>query len=118
VPARVPIRRRWTGVALTGAGEKALCAGGDIKHRTASGDNELSITCRDEVETLHHMIRDIPKPVIPAVNGFSIGDGHVLHFVCDLMIAADTARFGHRAWGRLLRPRLRHGVPVPATPEG
>ena len=44
--------------------------------------------------TLHRVIRDIPKPVIAAVNGFAIGGGHVLHVLCDLTIAADSAKFG------------------------
>jgi 2-ketocyclohexanecarboxyl-CoA hydrolase len=46
------------------------------------------------VETLHRLIREIPKPVIAAVNGYAIGGGHVLHVLCDLTIAADTAVFG------------------------
>ena len=47
-----------------------------------------------EVDTLHRVIRDVPKPVIAAVNGFAIGGGHVLHVLCDLTIAAETAVFG------------------------
>ena len=43
---------------------------------------------------LHRLIRDVPKPVIAAVNGLAIGGGHVLHVLCDLSIAAEHARFG------------------------
>jgi 2-ketocyclohexanecarboxyl-CoA hydrolase len=46
------------------------------------------------VENLHRLIREIPKPVIAAVSGYAIGGGHVLHVLCDLTIAADTAVFG------------------------
>jgi naphthoate synthase len=40
------------------------------------------------------MLRDITKPVIAAVNGWAIGGGHILHVICDISIAADTAKFG------------------------
>lgn len=81
-------------VALTGAGDKAFCAGGDQKQRQETGDYGPSETGLFEVETLHRVIRDIPKPVIAAVNGVAVGGGHVLHVLCDLTIAADSARFG------------------------
>ncbi len=81
-------------VALTGAGEKAFCAGGDQKQRQETGDYGPTETGLFEVEALHRLIRDIPKPVIAAVNGVAIGGGHVLHILCDLTIAADHARFG------------------------
>jgi len=76
------------GVAvLTGAGDKAFCSGGDQKEHVAGP--ELM-----EVAALHGIIRAIPKPVIAMVNGYAIGGGHVLHVVCDLSVAADTAVFG------------------------
>ena len=81
-------------VALTGAGEKAFCAGGDQKQRQETGDYGPSETGIFEVDTLHRTLREIPKPVIAAVNGVAIGGGHVLHVICDLTIAAEHARFG------------------------
>jgi 2-ketocyclohexanecarboxyl-CoA hydrolase len=87
---------RWdpaVGVAvLTGAGDRAFCAGGDQKERGQGGyaTDERPM----DVEALHSAIRHIPKPVIAMVNGFAIGGGHVLHVLCDLSIAADTAVFG------------------------
>jgi len=81
-------------LALTGAGDKAFCAGGDQKQRQETGDYGPTETGLFEVETLHRVIRDVPKPVIAAVNGVAIGGGHVLHVLCDLTIAAEDARFG------------------------
>ncbi|MDQ6771574.1 MAG: enoyl-CoA hydratase-related protein [Candidatus Dormibacteraeota bacterium] len=81
-------------VALTGAGDRAFCAGGDQKQRQETGNYGPTESGLFEVEQLHRLIRDIPKPVIAAVNGFAIGGGHVLQVLCDLTIAADHARFG------------------------
>jgi len=81
-------------VCLTGAGERAFSTGGDQKQRAETGDYGPSESGLFEVETLHRLIREIPKPVIAAVNGYAIGGGHVLHVLCDLSIAADTAVFG------------------------
>ena len=79
-------------VVLTGAGDKAFCSGGDQKER---GEGGYAADARPmDVEALHSAIRHIPKPVIAMVNGFAIGGGHVLHVLCDLSIAADTAVFG------------------------
>jgi naphthoate synthase len=92
-------KRAWTDravgvVALTGAGDRAFCAGGDQKQREETGDYGPSESGLFEIETLHRVIRDVPKPVLAAVNGLAIGGGHVLHVVCDLTIAAEHARFG------------------------
>jgi 2-ketocyclohexanecarboxyl-CoA hydrolase len=81
-------------VALTGSGDRAFCTGGDQKQRAQSGDYGPSESGLFEIESLHRVIRDIPKPVIAAVNGLAIGGGHVLHVICDLSIAAEHARFG------------------------
>lgn len=81
-------------IILTGAGDKAFCTGGDVKQRAETGDYGPSETGMLEIGQLHKLIRDTPKPVIAAVNGAAIGGGHVLHVLCDITIAADTARFG------------------------
>lgn len=81
-------------VALTGAGDKAFCAGGDQKQREETGDYGPSESGLFEVEMLHRLIRDIPKPVIAAVNGVAVGGGHVLHVLCDITLAAEHATFG------------------------
>jgi naphthoate synthase len=81
-------------VVLTGAGDKAFCAGGDVKERAETGGYGETEWGTFEIERLHRMIRDIPKPVIAAVNGVAVGGGHVLHVLCDLTVAAEHARFG------------------------
>ena len=81
-------------VVLTGAGDRAFCAGGDQKQRAETGDYGPTESGLFEIERLHRLIRAIPKPVIAAVNGFAIGGGHVLHVLCDLTVASETAKFG------------------------
>ena len=93
------LKRAWSDpavgvVCLTGAGERAFCAGGDQKQRGETGDYGPSSTGLFEIEYLHRLIRELPKPLIAAVNGFAIGGGHVLHVLCDLTIAAEHAEFG------------------------
>ena len=93
------MKRAWASgdvgvVCITGAGERAFCTGGDQKQRAETGDYGPSESGLFEVETLHRLIREIPKPVIAAVNGYAIGGGHVLHVLCDLSIASDNAVFG------------------------
>ncbi|MDQ3112587.1 MAG: enoyl-CoA hydratase-related protein [Actinomycetota bacterium] len=86
--------QRVAAVILTGAGGRAFCAGGDVKERAETGSYGETEWGLFEIERLHRMIRDIPKPVIAAVNGVAVGGGHVLHVLCDLSIAAEHARFG------------------------
>jgi dihydroxynaphthoic acid synthetase len=81
-------------VILTGAGDKAFCTGGDVKQRAETGDYGPTESGMFEIGYLHRLIRDIPKPVIAAVNGLAVGGGHVLHVLCDISIASETARFG------------------------
>ena len=86
--------RQVQSVILTGAGDKAFCTGGDVKQRAETGDYGPSESGMFEIGNLHKVIRDIPKPVIAAVNGVAVGGGHVLHVLCDVSLASETARFG------------------------
>ena len=93
------MKRAWADgavgvVCITGAGERAFCTGGDQKQRAETGDYGPSESGLFEVEYLHRLIREIPKPVIAAVNGYAIGGGHVRHVLCDISIASETAQFG------------------------
>jgi dihydroxynaphthoic acid synthetase len=95
----IALRNAWADdevrcVILTGAGDKAFSTGGDVKQRAETGDYGPTESGMFEIDYLHKVIRSIPKPVIAAVNGLAIGGGHVLHVVCDVSIAAETARFG------------------------
>jgi dihydroxynaphthoic acid synthetase len=81
-------------IILTGAGDRAFCTGGDVKQRAETGDYGPTESGLFEIGYLHRLIRDVPKPVIAAVNGVAVGGGHVLHVLCDLSIASETARFG------------------------
>jgi dihydroxynaphthoic acid synthetase len=81
-------------IILTGAGDRAFCTGGDVKQRAETGDYGPTESGLFEIGYLHKLIRDVPKPVIAAVNGVAVGGGHVLHVLCDLTIASETARFG------------------------
>lgn len=79
-------------VVLTGAGDKAFCTGGDTKEAAQAGGYSKDIGYWHA--DVHRRIRNIPKPVIAAVNGYAIGGGHILHLICDLTIASENARFG------------------------
>ncbi len=77
-------------VVFTGAGDKAFCTGGDAKEAKA-GYRKGMLEKDLRVKTL---IREMPKPVIAAVNGYAIGGGQVYQQICDLSIASENAIFG------------------------
>jgi len=79
-------------IVLAGAGEKALCTGGDQSAHDGNYDGRGTIGL--PMEELHTAIRDVPKPVIARVQGFAIGGGNVLCTICDLTICSEKAIFG------------------------
>ncbi|MDO8187816.1 enoyl-CoA hydratase-related protein [Conexibacter sp. JD483] len=77
-------------LVLTGAGEKAFCAGGDLKEMS---QNAMQVPPPDFLPYLQRTVRT-DKPVIAAVNGVAFAGGFLLAQMCDLVIAAEHATFG------------------------
>ncbi|MFZ1741371.1 MAG: enoyl-CoA hydratase-related protein [Pontixanthobacter sp.] len=75
---------------LTGAGEKAFCAGGDLKEMVETG---LQIPPRDMFPVPYESI-NLSKPTIAAVNGVAFAGGWMISQACDLCVASTTAKFG------------------------
>ncbi|MGY1815508.1 enoyl-CoA hydratase-related protein [Blastococcus sp. SYSU D00820] len=73
---------------LTGTGDRFFCIGGEHDPLTSLDQSQVL-----PIIDVYQAIDTISKPVVAAVNGFAVGGGNVLHTVCDLSIASETAVF-------------------------
>ena len=83
-------------VLLTGAGDRAFCAGGDVAAFAAAGETGLPLLLQRMTGALHLAVSRFAwmrAPVIAAVNGVAAGAGLSLVAAADLVVAADSARF-------------------------
>jgi len=108
VPAKQSLGRIWREaeadpkckvLVISGAGEKAFCAGSDIKEMQATGQMA-------DTETLMNAIpgigSELSKPVVAALHGFTVGMGFTLAIHCDFRVATPSARFSF--------PEVKHGM--------
>ncbi|MBI4506533.1 MAG: enoyl-CoA hydratase/isomerase family protein [Chloroflexi bacterium] len=86
----------WVAI-VSGAGQKAFCAGHDLK-----GEERLEEAIFKEPPSLHYGGIELYKPIIAAVHGYCLGGGMSLALGCDIRIAADDAQFGY--------PQAKYGL--------
>lgn len=82
-------------LVITGAGDKAFCAGADIKERSGTDPTAAEFVARQrETVALFSRIAELRIPTIAALNGVAVGGGAEIALACDFRIAAAGARFG------------------------
>jgi enoyl-CoA hydratase/carnithine racemase len=80
-------------VVLTGAGDRAFCAGADLRERGRFDDHGWFVQ-REVFRRAFGSVRRCPLPTVAAVFGFALGGGCELALSCDLVVAADDATLG------------------------
>lgn len=108
-------------IVVTGAGEKAFCAGGDL----AGGFFDAPIAQhrqRGGLAELFRLFRSCGLPVVARVNGHALAGGFGLAAACDIVVAVDTATFGTPEiqvglWPMMISAVLRRSMPEKAALE-
>lgn len=80
-------------VILTASGDKAFCAGADLKERKGMTEQEVKRAVRLIGATVNQ-VEQLPQPVIAAINGVAFGGGLELALACDIRVASEQAKMG------------------------
>ncbi len=80
-------------IVITGAGEKAFCCGDDVKPMLTL-DPKLAREWVTIGQQTLHKVEEFEKPIIAAINGYTVGGGMELALACDFRVASEKAKFG------------------------
>ncbi|MFN8670751.1 MAG: enoyl-CoA hydratase-related protein [Candidatus Sericytochromatia bacterium] len=80
-------------IIITGKGEKAFCAGADLKERATLSEKEVKEFIFN-IRSTFSLIANFPIPTIAAINGIALGGGTELALACDIRIASTNAKMG------------------------
>jgi enoyl-CoA hydratase/carnithine racemase len=103
-------------VVITGAGEKAFSAGGDLK--SGFVDDPLpGHEARGALADVFRAMHRNPKPIVGRINGVAFGGGFGVAAACDIVVAAETAKFGTPEIDLGLWPMMISAVLLPMVPR-
>jgi enoyl-CoA hydratase/carnithine racemase len=103
-------------IVITGSGEVAFSAGGDLSHGFV--DSPLpDHQARGVLADLFRTMRSTPKPIVGRINGLALGGGFGVAAACDITIASDQAKFGTPEIGLGLWPMMISAVLLPLVPR-
>jgi len=103
-------------VVLTGAGDKAFCAGADLSGMAEGAGFAALHDARGELARLFREMWELGKPTIARVRGYALAGGFGLALACDLVVAADDAQFGTPEidvglWAHMITVPLTRSMP-------
>ncbi len=103
-------------VVLTGAGDRAFCAGADLSSFGGTMSDLELFRSRDLFVDLFLLLSDLGKPILGRINGHALAGGFGLACSCDLLVSVDTATFGTTEinvgiWPMMIQAILSRSIP-------